>query len=66
MPFPEFYRLVGHGQVELKAAPTNPPNGEQIAAVECVSLKQALVNFQSGQRYALAQLYRFTAELETL
>jgi len=64
MPFPEFYRLVGCGQVELVAIPTNPPDAEQIAAVECVSLEQALANFQSCQRYDLAELYQFASEQE--
>jgi len=64
MPFPEFYRLVGYGQVALHAAPTNPTGGEQIAAVECVSLKQALEYFKSCQRYDLAELYQFASELE--
>jgi len=64
MPFPEFYRLVGYGQVELKVAPTNPPDGEQIAEVECVPLKKAIANFQSCQRYDLAELYQFASELE--
>ena len=66
LPFPEFYRLVGYGQVELSTSPTNPPDGEQIAAVECVPLKQAVANFQSCQRYDLAELYQYASELELL
>ena len=66
MPFPEFYRLVGYGQVELNTAPTNPPDGEQIVAVECVSLKQAIANFQSCQRDDLAELYQFASVQELL
>jgi 8-oxo-dGTP diphosphatase len=66
MPFPEFYRLVGYGRVELKTVPTNPPGGEQIIAVECVSLEGALTNFQSSQRYDLAELYQFASEMELL
>ena len=64
MPFPEFYRLVGYGQVELVAMPTNPPDAEQIAAVECISLEQALTNFQGCQRYDLAELYQFASDQE--
>ena len=64
MPFPEFYRLVGYGQVELKTVPTNPTDGEQIVAVECVSLEQALANFQSCRRNDLAELYQFASEME--
>ena len=66
MPFPEFYRLVGYGQVKLTTVPTNPPDGELIIAVECVSLKQALAKFQSCQRYDLAELYQFASERELL
>ena len=66
MPFPEFYRLVCYGQVELKTVPTNPPDGEQIIAVESVSLKQALANFQSCHRYDLAELYQYALEMELL
>lgn len=66
MPFPEFYRLVGYGQVELIAAPTNPTDGEQIAAVECVSLEQALARFYRCQRYDLAELYQFASEQEDM
>jgi len=64
LPFPEFYRLVGYGEIELVATPTNPPGEEQIAAVECVSLKQAIAKFQSCQRYDLAELYQFASGLE--
>jgi 8-oxo-dGTP diphosphatase len=66
MPFPEFYRLVGYGRVELKTVPTNPPDGEQIIAVECIPLEGALTNFQSCQRYDLAELYQFASEMELL
>ena len=66
LPFPEFYRFVGYGQVELKTAPTNPPGGEPIAAVESVSLEQAIANFQTCRRYDLAELYQFASEMETL
>ena len=66
MPFPEFYRLVSYGQVELVAAPANPPDGEQIAAVECVSLEQTLARFHRCQRFDLAELYHFTSEQEAM
>ena len=66
MPFPEFYRLVGFGQVELLAEPTNPPDAEQIIAVECFTLERAIANFQGCQRYDLAELYQYAAEMDTL
>lgn len=65
MPYPESYRLVGYGQVELVSPPTNPPNGEQITTVECTSLKQAIMNFRSCQRYDLVELYQFASEQES-
>ena len=37
LPHPEFYRLVGWGQVELVGVPTSPAGAEQVAAVELVS-----------------------------
>ena len=64
MPFPEFYRLVGYGQVQLETAPTNPPDAEQIVAVEYTSLEQAILSFQGCQRYDLAELYQFASEAE--
>jgi 8-oxo-dGTP pyrophosphatase MutT (NUDIX family) len=66
LPFPEFYRLVAYGQVELNSTPTNPPDGEQIAAVECVSLERAITNFKSCQRFDLAELYQFASEQENV
>jgi 8-oxo-dGTP pyrophosphatase MutT (NUDIX family) len=66
LPFPEFYRLVGCGQVELNTVPSNPPDEEQIAAVECVSLKQTIANFQGCQRHDLVELYQFASEMENL
>jgi len=66
MPHPEFYRLVGYGQVELKTLPTNPADAEQIVAVECISLEGTLANFRSCRRYDLAELYQIASEMELL
>ena len=66
LPFPEFYRLVGFGQVKLKGAPTNPLGGEQIAAVKSVSLGQAIAHLNNCHRYDLAELYQFASEQEAL
>src|SRR5258708_5081262 len=32
LPFPEYYRVVGLGEVALAGAPLNPPGGEQVVA----------------------------------
>src|SRR3954469_20319929 len=36
LPHPDFYRVVGYGDVDLVGDPSNPENGEQIAAVNVV------------------------------
>jgi 8-oxo-dGTP diphosphatase len=57
LPHPDFYRLAGYGQVEIVGSPSNPEGGEQVAAVECVSLDEAVHIFSQGGRPDLAELY---------
>lgn len=57
LPHPDFYRVVGMGEVELIAAPTNPENGELVTKVEVVSLAQAAAAFTASGRPDLAELY---------
>ena len=64
LPFPEQYRLVGVGQIEIIHAPTNPLNAEQIARVECVDLQVAIKNFLSYMRRDLAELYQYAHDME--
>jgi 8-oxo-dGTP diphosphatase len=66
LPFPEYYRLVGFGQIKIINVPENPVGAEQIGAVECVSLDQAVANFLSCNRHDLAELYRLVADLESV
>lgn len=61
LPHPTFYRFVGLGEVRLVSAPTNPPGGEDIAAVEVVSLLEAQARFLSCGRPELADLYALAA-----
>lgn len=58
IPHPQFVRLMGYGQVELVGKPLNPPDGEQVVAVEVVSLEEALQRFHSVGRSDLAELYQ--------
>jgi 8-oxo-dGTP diphosphatase len=64
LPHPIFYRVVGYGDVELAAQPTNPIGGEQVAEVAVVSVAEAAALFRRWQRpdiaalYGLADLYR--------
>jgi 8-oxo-dGTP pyrophosphatase MutT (NUDIX family) len=58
LPHPEFYRVVGWGQVEIVSAPQNPQGGEQVAQVECVTVQEAARRFVDIERPDLADLYR--------
>jgi 8-oxo-dGTP diphosphatase len=64
LPHPEFYRFVGCGEIKLVSAPTNPEDGEQIAAVEVLSLEDVVARFTSSGRPDLADLYRLAARVQ--
>jgi 8-oxo-dGTP diphosphatase len=64
LPHPAFYRLVGVGEVRLIATPTNPENGEQVAAVEVLALEDAAARFTECGRPDLADLYRLAARVK--
>ena len=61
LPHPEFYRVVGWGQVEIVCTPQNPPGGEQVVSVECVTVKEAIRCFTGIGRPDLADLYKLAA-----
>lgn len=63
LPFPEYYRVVGVGEVEIVQLPTNPPDGEQVKRVERVRLEIAIERFVNIGRRDLADLYRFAADV---
>jgi 8-oxo-dGTP pyrophosphatase MutT (NUDIX family) len=58
IPHPKFIRLVGYGEVSLVGEPTNPPDGERVAAVETVELAEAVRRFEAIGRRDIAELYR--------
>ncbi len=58
LPFPEHYRLVGVGQVEIVGNPSNPASGEMVFGVECVDLQTAVARFIATGRHDLAELYQ--------
>jgi 8-oxo-dGTP pyrophosphatase MutT (NUDIX family) len=58
---PEFYRFVGVDKVEPIVQPTNPPDGEQVAAVHIVPLQVAQARFSACGRTDLAELYALAA-----
>ncbi len=65
LPHPESYRVVGYGEVELVGSPTNPPDGEQVIEVACVSVEEAVRRLRTSwpDRPELAELYRLAAAL---
>ncbi|WP_141505930.1 NUDIX hydrolase [Paenibacillus luteus] len=60
IPHPNFVRLVGYGQVNIVGAPLNPPDGEQVIAVEVVEIEEAIRRFEEIGRFDIAELYRMT------
>jgi hypothetical protein len=54
---------VGYGDIELIGPPTNPPDGEQIASVDLVSVSEAARRFLAADRADIADLYRLAEQL---
>lgn len=57
IPHPHFIRLAGFGQVRLDGEPLNPPDGEQVATVDVVTIEEAERRFRSTGRNDLADFY---------
>ena len=65
LPFPEFYRVVGVGEIELIQQPENPVGGEQVVQVELVSIETTVNRFTAIGRRDLAELYQLAARIVT-
>lgn len=63
LPYPTAYRVVGYGDVEITGMPTNPPGGEQVAAVDVVTIEEAETWFRDWDRGDLGELYRLAAQM---
>ena len=63
LPHPEYYRLVGWGEIEVTTNPQIPTGGEQIIQVAQVALATALANFRACGRDDLADLYQLAGDL---
>lgn len=63
LPHPEFYRVVGVGEVKRVGLPQNPPGGEKVVAVELAPLEIVVARFVAGGRDDLAELYQFASEM---
>lgn len=64
IPHPHFVRLVGYGEVSIVAEPLNPPDGEQVIAVEVVDIDEAVRRFEEIGRSDIAELYRMAHQLK--
>lgn len=57
LPHPIYYRVVGYGDVELASSPLIPEGGENVVAVEAMTIQEAKQNFIHTGRPDLAELY---------
>lgn len=63
IPHLEFHRLVGYSAVELVSAPTNPSDGEVVAAVLQLTLGEIQERFAAADRSELAEFYTLAAHI---
>ena len=65
LPHPEFYRLVGYGEVELVGDPENPEDGEQVLEVGVFSIEEVCqrLDARKPDGAELAEIYRLAATL---
>jgi 8-oxo-dGTP diphosphatase len=65
MPHPDFYRLVGFGDVEIIGAPQIPDDGtgEQVISVNVITVEEAVGRFREVGRPDLADLYQLAASV---
>lgn len=65
IPHPDFIRLIGYGEVNLVGSPLNPPDGEQVIAVEIVDIDEAVRRFEDIGRPDIAELYKMAHDLKS-
>lgn len=58
LPHPDFYRVVGFGEITLVGQPTNPAGGEEVVEVSVMPVDAAEQVFRQWQRPDIAALYR--------
>lgn len=66
LPFPEHYRIVGIGDVEIIKTPENPISAEDVHLVDAGTVEDAMKHFSASQRYDLAELYKLAFDIEKL
>ena len=67
LPWPEFYRVVGYGEVELVGSPENPQDGEQVLEVATFSIEEAChrLRQRKDDGLELAEIYQLAAILRS-
>jgi 8-oxo-dGTP diphosphatase len=65
LPHPKAYRYVVYADVELVGPPTNPEGGEDVQAVDVISVDEAVYRFRTGGRPELGELYQLAAEVRS-
>ena len=66
LTFPEHYRVVGWGEIEILQLPQVPPQGEAVQLVASGPIDVAVAHFTAIQRYDLAELYQLAALLRAV
>jgi 8-oxo-dGTP pyrophosphatase MutT (NUDIX family) len=66
LPHPNYYRVVGYGEVELLGAPQSVEGGESVISVECVMVEEAARRFHDTGRGDLAELYQLAAYIRSI
>jgi 8-oxo-dGTP pyrophosphatase MutT (NUDIX family) len=62
LPHPDFYRVVGYGEIALVGQPTNPVGGEEVVEVSVLPVEAAEQLFRQWQRPDIAALYRLAVK----
>ena len=63
LPHPDFSRVVGYGEIEIVAQPTNPPGGEEVVEVSVMPIDEVTRLFRQWDRQDVAALFRLVADL---
>lgn len=61
LPHPDFFRVVGYGEIEIVSQPTNPPGGEEVVEVSVMPVKAAVKVFRLWRRPDIAALFLLAA-----
>jgi hypothetical protein len=63
LPYPDYYRVAGYGDIELLGTPQSVEGGERVVSVECVAVEEAARRLNGSGQGFLAELYLLAAYL---